>query len=217
MKRVIYLLIFSLLFNASHSQSRGIELSHYIFPEFTRGVVLMKSGVKNQAMLNYNELTEEMVFEKNGKKLAIKKEELVQVDTVYIKNRKFFPLNNKFFELIYHSKCDLYAEYKCKVKEPGKPAAYGGTSETSSTTTYSSVFVGGLSYELKLPDGYETLPYTNYWLKRNGELNKFINMNQLTKLFDDKKDLFKIYVKQHNVKYDNQESIVQLIKYLDTN
>ncbi len=175
----------------------------------------MKSGIKNEALLNYNELTEEMVFDKSGKKLAIGKGEIGMVDTVFILNRKFVTLNNKFVELIYHSKCDLYAEYMCNVKQPGKPAPYGGTSETSSTTTYSSILVGGLSYELKLPDGYETLPYTNYWLKRNGELNKFINMKQLMKLFDDKKDLFKIYVKQHNVKYDKQESMVQLIKYLE--
>jgi hypothetical protein len=177
----------------------------------------MKSGIKNKALLNYNSLTEEMIFENNGKKLAIGKGELELVDTVFIKDRKFFTLNNKFIELIYHSKCDLYAEHKCSVKEPGKPAAYGGTTETSATTSYSSFSTGGRIYELKLPDGYETKPYTYYWLKKNGELNKFINMKQLMKLYNDKEDLFKAYVKKNVVKYNNQESIVQLIKYLETN
>lgn len=72
-------------------------------------------------------------------------------------------------------------------------------------------------YELKLPDGYVVKPHIYYWLKRNGELNKFINMRQLMKLYDDKGNLFKAYVKKHDVKYDNQESIIQLIKYLETN
>jgi hypothetical protein len=201
----------------SYSQSKVIELSHYLFPEFTQGVILMKSGIRNKALLNYNSLTEEMIFENNGKKLAIGKGELELVDTVFIKDRKFFTLNSKFIELIYHSKCDLYAEHKCSVKEPGKPAAYGGTTETSATTSYSSFSSGGKIYELKLPDGYETKTYTYYWLKKNGELNKFINMRQLMKLYYDKDDLFKAYVKKNAVDFNKQESIVQLIKYLETN
>jgi hypothetical protein len=201
----------------SYSQSKVIELSHYLFPEFTQGVILMKSGIRNKALLNYNSLTEEMIFENNGKKLAIGKGELELVDTVFIKDRKFFTLNSKFIELIYHSKCDLYAEHKCSVKEPGKPAAYGGTTETSATTSYSSFSSGGKIYELKLPDGYETKTYTYYWLKKNGELNKFINMRQLMKLYYDKEDLFKAYVKKNAVDFNKQESIVQLIKYLETN
>jgi len=217
MKCVLYLFILNLSFSTSYSQSRVIQLSHYLFPEFTQGVILMKSGIKNKALLDYNSLTEEMIFENNGKKLAIGKGELELVDTVFIKDRKFFTLNNKFFELIYHSKCDLYAEQKCSMILPGQPAAYGGTSQTSSITSYSSINSGGRFYELELPEDYEIKPYTFYWLKKNGELNKFINMKQLMKLYDYKKDLFKAYVKKHDVKYDNQESIVQFIKYLETN
>ena len=217
MKCVLYLFILNLSFSTSYPQSRVIELSHYLFPEFTQGVILMKSGIKNKALLNYNSLTEEMIFENNGKKLAIVKGELELVDTVFIKDRKFFTLNNKFFELVYHSKCDLYAEHKCSMILPGQPAGYGGTSQTSAITSYSSINSGGRLYELELPEDYEIKPYTFYWLKKNGELNKFINMKQLMKLYDDKKDLFKAYVKKHDVKYDNQESIVQFIKYLETN
>jgi hypothetical protein len=217
MKRFFYLLTFSLSFTTSYSQVKVIELSHYLFPEFTQGIVLMKTGIKNEALLNYNSLTEEMIFKDKGKILAIGNTELELVDTIFIKDRKFFMLNNKFVELISHSKCDLYAEHKCNVLLPGKPAAYGGTSQTSATTSYSSINSGGVFYKLKLPEDYEIKPYTYYWLKKNGELNKFINMRQLMSLYDDKKDLFKAYVKKYDVKYDNQESIVQLIKYLEKN
>jgi hypothetical protein len=177
----------------------------------------MKSGIKNQALLDYNSLTEEMIFENNGKKLAIAKGELELVDTVFIEDRKFVALNNKFFELVYHSKSDLYVEHKCSMIPPGKPTAYGGTSQTSSITSLSSINSGGRLYELELPEGSEIKPYICYWLKKNGKLNKFINMKQLMKLYDDKKDLFKDYVKKNDVTYNNQKSIVQLIKYLETN
>jgi hypothetical protein len=217
MKHLFYLLIFNLLLPTSYSQEKVTELSHYLFPEFNEGIILMKNGIKHKALLNYNSLTEEMIFKDKGKMLAIGKTELELTDTVFIMDRKFFTLNNKFVELIIHSICDLYAEHKCSVLLPGKPAGYGGTSQTSAVTSYSSINSGGRLYELKLPEDYEIKPYTLYWLKKNGELNKFINLKQLMKLYDDKKDLFKAYVNEHEVKYDNQESIVQLIKYLETN
>jgi hypothetical protein len=217
MKSFCYLLIFSLSITRAYSQQTGKELSHYVFPEFTQGIVLMKNGTENRALLNYNSLTEEMIFKDKGKMLALGKPELEQVDTVFIKDRKFFTQNGKFVELILHSTSDLYAEHKCKLIPPGKPAGYGGTSETSSVSSYSSLSSGGRVYDLKLPDDFKVEPYTFYWLKRNGELNKFASIKQLMKLYEDKTDLCKAYVKKNDVKFNDQESIVQLIKYLEIN
>ena len=77
--------------------------------------------------------------------------------------------------------------------------------------------MGGLLYELELPEGYKVKPYTVLWLKKKGALNKFLNMTKLKKIYKGKNNLFKAYVKKHRVKYDNQESIIQLIEYLESN
>ena len=213
MRQFICLLILSTLFNQGYAQSQKGEVAHYLFPAFTRGTVLMKSGVKNETMLNYNSLTEEMIFEQQGKKLAIG--QLEQVDTVYVAGRKFFLLQNKFVEIIYHAKYDLYAEHKCNLKDPGKPAAYGGTSQTSSTTSYSSYSANGQMYELKLPEGFETNPYLIYWLKKDGKLSKFLSVRQLSKLFEEQSVLFKKYIKENKVSENDPASVVVLIKYLE--
>jgi len=215
MKRIFYLLILSLLVSVANSQEQSISITHYLFPEFTKGVVLMKTGVKNEALLNFNSLTEEMIFENRGVKLALG--QLEQIDTVYISGRKFFPLNGKFIELILHSTYDLYAEHKCKVKDPGKPSGYGGSSQTAATTTYSTFFSGSQVYEMKLPESFETNPYTFYWLKKDGELIKFVSMRQLSKIFEDKAGLFKKYTKEHHVSLDNQQSMIDLIRFLGLN
>lgn len=200
----------------AYSQSgRVVELSHYILPEFSEGVVLRKTGVAQKAMLNYNSLTEEMVFDRYGTKLALAKEELAQVDTVFILDRKFVLMDNKFVELLYKAETELYAEYLCKVKYPGKPAAYGGTSYTSASTSYSTLITDNQAYDLKLPDGYETNPYTFYYLKRDGKVNKFINMRQLSRLYSDKRNIFNNYVNEHNVKFEDHESMIGLIKFLE--
>jgi len=218
MKHFYCILISSLIFISSYAQSTYIETSHYIFPDFSQGVILMKSGTRNNAVLNYNSLTEEMIFENNGQKKAIGTDEILLVDTVFIQDRKFVALNGKFVELVFHSKWDLYVEHKCKVEEQGKPAGYGGTSQTGAATSVSSLYTQGrVVYDLKLPDDYKTKPYFIYWLKKNENLYKFKNMRELKKLYDDKKELYKKYLKLNRVNYQDQEGIIQFIGNMESN
>ncbi len=115
MKRLFFVLICSLPFITANSQNKTIELSHYLFPEFTQGYIYMKSGVINKGMLNLNTLTEEMLFMDKGKILAIGKTEIGLVDSVVIKGRTLCCLKRKFSELLLKSSIDLYAEYRCSV------------------------------------------------------------------------------------------------------
>jgi len=119
-------------------------------------------------------------------------------------------------ELILHSPYDLYADHKCKVKDPGTPSGYGGTSQTAATTTYSMLLSKGQAYELKLPERIETNPYVEYWLKKDGKLTKFTSLNQLSKIFDDKSVEFKKYTKEHRVSYNKQQSLIDLIRFLSS-
>lgn len=216
MKPINCILVFCMISIISYSQPKQGETTHYLFPEFTQGIILMKAGIKHDALLNYNTATEEMIFENEGKRMAISKKELELVDTVLIQDRKFIGLNGNFVEVVYHSKWDMYVEYKCNVTEPEKQSGYGGTSQTSSINSYTTFNVGGVFHKLKLPEGYELDPYVYYWLKKSGELNRFRSMRELKKLYKEKDQLFKAYVKKHEIKYDNQESIVQLIEYLES-
>jgi hypothetical protein len=213
MKRFLYLILFIVIANTCMSQREVQTVAHYIFPEFSKGTVLMKNGTINDARLNYNSLTEEMIFDNKGTKLALQPE---LVDTVFINGRRFFTLNGKFVELVYKSKYILYAEYRCNIKEPGTPSGYGGTSETSATTSYSSFLSSsGWAYDLQLPVGIGTKPYILYWLGKDGTRSKFISVRQLSKLFTDKENKVKEYLKKNDVKFDNQESIIGLLKFLE--
>ena len=213
MKSIFALLLVSFLLGNVSAQKEKVEIYHYVFPEFIKGTVLMKSGAKNEAMLNYNALTDEMIFDQNGKKLAMSN--LSDIDTVYIEGRRFFLLENKFVELLYQNKYELYVRYKANILDPGKPAAYGGTSQTSATTSYSSILSGGQAYELELPQGTETKASLDYWLKKDGKVTIFLNLRQLAKHFDRKSDEFKKYTKENKVKYEDKESLIGLVKYLE--
>jgi hypothetical protein len=217
MKNNICLLIFSLMLISSFGQKGSSGLSHYVLPQFTGGDILMKNGQKIKAWLNYNSLSEQMIFDENGKKLAITENQLKLIDTIYINNRKFCRTDNTFLELLFQSESNLYAEFKCRLEAPSNASGYGGDSQTGTSTSFSSIEDRGIQYQLSLPDGYKAKPYTIYWLKRNGKMTSFKNINQLMKLFSDKKQLFKSYKKNHELDYNNQASIIKLIKYLEAN
>lgn len=192
-------------------------ITHYLFPEFSQGVILTKTGIQNSAILNYNSLTEEMILDYKATKVALAEEDVLLVDTIYIKDRKFFFLEDKFVEFVHHSDWDLYVEHKCEVRELGNPSGYGGLSQTTAVTTYSSLYTANNVYNLELPENYEINPYSYYWIKKNGELEKFINMAQLKKIYKDKKGLFQEYTKKNDVNFENQQNIIQLISYMELN
>lgn len=217
--QIKYLTLFLLLSTTVCLKAQEtVTLSHYLFPDFQPGVVLLKNGVRNNAKLNYNAASEEMVFDENGKTLAIGDAVLPQIDTVFVADEKFIRINNKFVRiLIDKPEIDLFVEHKCRLIPPGKPAAYGGTSQTSSTTSYSSILSDGRVYDLKLPDDYKIIPYNVFWLNRNGKLQSFSNLGQLKKIYRDKKKLVGDYLKKNEVKLANEKSVEETITYLENN
>lgn len=201
--------------NTAYSQKGTDEIRHCLFPEFTNGTVVMKTGLRNDTLLNYNALTEEMLFLRNGRTLAITN--LDHIDTVFIEKRVFIPVQKKFVEVVYHNHVDLYALHKAKMLDPGKPAAYGGTSQTSAITPMSSYISGGQSYDLKVPEATETHAEIEYLLKQDGKITRFVSINQLSKLYKGTKSQFRDYVRDNRVKYEDQESLIELIKFMEGN
>jgi hypothetical protein len=66
-----------------------------------------------------------------------------------------------------------------------------------------------------LPEDFKIKPYLIYWLKKDGEINKFFNLKQLNKVFRDRKDQIKEYVSSNKTDYNDMESMVRLIRYLE--
>ncbi|MDI9605962.1 MAG: hypothetical protein QM305_11700 [Bacteroidota bacterium] len=213
-----YKSLFLLLITVSLHAQETVRISHYLFPDFQPGVVLMKNGTRNNAKLNYNTASEEMVFDKNGELLAISDVLLPQIDTVFILNEKFIRVNNKFMKIIIDEpEFSLFVEHKCRLIPPGKPAAYGGTSQTSSTTSYSSIMADGKIYHLKLPDDFKVRPYNIFWISRNGKLQSFSNIGQLKKIYRDKKKVIGDYLKENDVEMTNEKSVEDTIVFMENN
>lgn len=214
MKFKSFIFLICIISNFAFGQKQTKTISHYLFPEFIQGKVLMKKGKINEVPMNYNALTEEMIFENNGVKLALA--QLEAIDTVYVGGKKFVPINGKLLDLLYHSKFELFAEHKCKLNDPGKPAGYGTSSQLGAASTYSSYFSGNRVYEMTLPETVETTPYTVYYLKKDGNLLKFVSIKFLLKEFTEKSAAAKKFIRENNVSYENWESVIKLVRFLET-
>ncbi len=74
------------------------QLPQFLFPVFTKSLVKMKDGRQLTGTLNYNMVDEEMIFNQNGAYMALEKP--LEIDTIFLQNRKFIPVENAFYEVL---------------------------------------------------------------------------------------------------------------------
>jgi hypothetical protein len=185
---------------------------HYVLPEFTKGKVLLKSGVVRELKMNYNLITEEMIFEYPGKYLALT--DIGTIDTVFILDRKFIPSGKIFHEVLLKTPAVLFARYACDIIPPGKEAGYGTTSQTTSIMSVDQLFSSrGRAYDLQLPDDYVITPRTEFLLQKDGELVRIYNIKQVIKAYPEKEALIKKYAKDTKIDFKNQEDVISIIKF----
>ena len=216
-KIIIALSFFVLSFLQLDGQITQVVLSHYVFPDFTDGYVSIGGGRTQQMRLNYNTVTEEMVFQRGEQVLAIGDAEMKELEYVAISGRKFVVKNGKFVEVLYEGKTHtVYAEHRSTVVPPGNPAPYGGTSHVSAVDRYSGITGdGNMYYKLQLPDGYKVKPVMNYLVERDGKITRIFNLKQFRKVYSDKKDTFDKFIKENKIKFENLSDITDMAHAMD--
>ena len=213
MKFTINLLTMSFFCLSMHGQNKS---PHYVFPEFTEGIVLMKDGTKQVEELNYNALSENFAFKKDENILALSKSVINKIDTIYIANSKFIRKDNVFLELLLKSDVELYLEYKCNLESSTEASSgYGGTSQTTSGRTVSSIENRGNLYDLELPEMYKVKPYKQYWINKDSTITVMKSLSQLKKRYKDQKKDIKTYKKSNNIDFNMPQSVVKLIEHLE--
>jgi hypothetical protein len=218
MKIIAVLSFFVLSFLQLDAQNTQIVLSHYVFPEFADGFVSIGGGRTQQMRLNYNTVTEEMVFQRGEQVLAIGEAEMNELEYVAISGRKFVVKNGKFVEIIYEAQDrTIYAEHRSTVVPPGNPAPYGGTSHVSAVDRYSGITGdGNMYYKLQLPDGYKVKPVISYLAERDGKITRIFNIRQFRKVYSDKKDAFDKYIKENKVTFESLSDITDMAHAMNT-
>ncbi len=204
----LFLYLFSIPTELSGQTDPDNPFPQLLFPSFTRGIIKMKSGKTNTASLNYNTVDEEMVFDQKGVYMVLDKPE--EIDTVYMQNRKFVPVEKAFYEVVVNGPVSLYIQHKSRYAPVGSNTAYGLTSQTLGPTAVSTVRVGNQVRNLELPENVKVSPATVYWVRRNNEMNKFTTERQFLKIFPDKENEIKEFIKNSRLDLKTREDLIKL-------
>jgi hypothetical protein len=208
--KTIIITILLLTFYLTDTQLQAQEDStHYVLPEFVIGAVKLKDGRTDSAIMNYNMLTEEMIFVKNGVLLAL--DSLEAIDTVNIDSRIFVPHQKIFYELLVKGPASLYVEHKCNLLIAGNPSGYGGITETGASRNISFLPSAGRAYKLKLPDGYHITDATQHWIRVKDKFYKANTTSQITKVFPEKEKEIKQFIKANKLDLKNTNNMITLI------
>jgi len=194
----------------SQSTSDGSR-PQFLFTGFSSGKVKMKNGSFQSMLLNYNTVSEKMVYEKENNLYDMINTEMY--DTIFLQKSKFVPVGKVFHEVLYVDTISLFIQHKGILEPPGKPAGYGGPSQVSNTKIRSSVELSMGYWNLDLPKDYIVKADPVFWIRKDNNMFSFTTERQFLKIFPDKEEEYKQYIKQNKIKFDRLSNVVRLIEH----
>jgi hypothetical protein len=211
---VLMLFVCFLFFPVSRAggqQNQENPLPQFLFNQFTKGTVLMNDGRKHSPNLNYQMVDEEMIFEDNGKYLAMDK--IMEVDTVYIGEFKFVPVEHKFYEVVSQGKYPFFIQNKSKFTSESTSTAYGMKSRVNDPTTFNVIRSGNQVRNLNLPDNVKVTREPVYWIMKDGQMKRFINQRQLLNIFPSDKDKIREYITKFGLDINSRKDLIQIANF----
>jgi hypothetical protein len=183
----------------------------FLFPDFTSGKVRMKNGNFQVVMINFNTVSEKIVFKKDDNLYDIVNTEMI--DTVFIQESKFVPAGKVFYEVLLGAPISLFIQYQGKVIPSRAEGGYGVASDVSSTSKVTSANFSTGYYNLKLPQDYTVKVNKIFWIRKENNMFSYITEKQFLKLFPEKETEIKDYIKNQKIKFDRLPDQIRLLEH----
>jgi len=204
-----------LLFFVISLQAQEIDtlqnLPNLLFPKFTKGIVKLKDGKINSAILNYETVEQEMVFLQRKLTIVLDKPQLV--DTVFLNNKIFVPFEKGFYELVVKAPIALFIQHKSYVESIGTPTGYGAMSQTTSPSYVRQIFDRSGAIGLKIPPNYKVVDDSEIWVRWNSGMEKFSTKKQFLKIFPDNEKELNQFIGKNNIDFKNTADLAKLVIY----
>jgi hypothetical protein len=192
-----------------HAQTdQSKPLPQFLFPGFTKSLVKMKDGRQLTAILNYNMVDEEMIFDQKGIYMALEKPQ--EIDTIFLQNRAFVPVEKAFYEVVATGNVSIYIQHKSRYSPVGSNTAYGLKTQTLGPSSVRTVSVGNQVREIEVPDNVTVSPATVFWVKTGDKMDKFTTERQFLKLFPDLEEKLKEFIKTNRIDIKSREDLIRL-------
>jgi hypothetical protein len=212
-KLTVFLMIglFGIICNLYPQSDQLSNLPQFLYPDFSISKVKMKVGKDITIMLNYNLVTEKMIFLQKEKVYDMINQG--SVDTIYMNGLRFVPFGKAFYEVIPGPHLTFYIQHRGSILSPPKPAAFGGTSEVSSSTYMNRINLGSEVYNMKLNSDLRVKYDPLYWVKLNETMYCFTGEKQFLKVFSGSEDKIKQYIRSNKLKFENRDDLLKIWSY----
>jgi hypothetical protein len=190
---------------------RPEPLPMYLFEEFSPAILVFKSGRQASLSFNYNVVSEEMVFVRYGRLLAL---DMPDVDTIYIGERKFIPMNKGFYELVETPLCMLYIRHHAEIVNKGKSAGYGQHSETAAISSLNSYAFEEMVIPLASNAGGRLQDLSEVWLRRGGQFYEAGTKKQLLQAFPEHEAAIRKFDRKYRPQRYRLREVEHLLRYL---
>ena len=184
------------------------------FPAFEMSKIKLKDGKVQSLSLNYNTLSEKLVYEKNNKLFDFVNPEII--DTVFFPKNIFVPMGEAFYELLVNKPIALYVQYKSDIVFAGTSGGYGSESQVAGQTSWANFQTSAGKNNLTIPDDYKLKVSIVYWIRKGDELLSFKTERQFLKIFSENETELKKYIKQNRIQFDNLSNMAMLVEQCNT-
>ncbi len=210
-KVILPLYSFFLLPFLIHAQpeSDNLQSKGYLFEHFIQGSVLLKSHEIEYARLNYDSNNQNIAFEKDGQYLILTN--LENVDTIFIEDKKFVPVNNKVYEIATTTPIALYISYKGKPHSVSATTDHNGTSRKTNKEVSNTISDVYLTRRFQRDVEFEVIK--EYWLVRGNSFYKANSEKQIIKVFPSKANVISQFIKNNKVDFSNRNDMINLINF----
>ena len=205
---IAFILLIGTVLNVNAQGNSDRPLPQFLFPVFADGVIVMKDASKSEARLNYNMVEEAMISEKAG--VYWRSQNPALIDTIYLQNRKFVPVDNAFYEILATGETTFFLENKSKYVSVGEDIGYGVKSHSIDHTELTRFETWSSVATVELPKNVTISNVSVNWVRRNGSMQRFNTEKQLLKMFPEKKIQISDYIDKQKINMKVREDLIKL-------
>jgi len=211
-KRLVILMSIVIISSTNKAQKTN---SPYLFDDFESAKVYFSNGRQSDEKVNYHLLSNKIRFIDHKDQQIKEVSDTKIIDSIKIANRVFIPNADEGWIEIISTSPLIQVQYFVKPKTKGQVAAYGGSSELTSTKSYSEMRDNGTISQLKEQE-FEVASYYNYyWIMKDGKRKQFKSLAQFLKLYPKQKDTLNQYIQDNHINFEDTRAIVKLCLYAE--
>jgi hypothetical protein len=200
--------------NSGEDQWDNFMLAIYLYPSFKDGMVEFKNGQRFTRPMNYNKIagTIEFISEKNDTVAFADEAAVAHVNIggdVFV----FTPVCMRFLS---SKKVKLYVYEKMKIGDKQKIGAFGIPNSGSAIETVDRIESNQRTYRLNPSETVILKKTTSYYVQTAASEILPANKKNILTLFSGNDEPVKEYFKSHNVNFNKESDLVELVNFLDT-